>query len=138
VLIADSLNNRVRSVDADLCAPIPAHPTPPATPAPVLTQPAPSQAGHAALSVRIGSVRLAGRTVTLRYMLSEPAKVTAKLSGAKAIKRSAKAGENTLRFKLPKRLKAGRRTLVLTARSGDGKIATAKARLTVKNATSRG
>jgi hypothetical protein len=138
VLIADSLNSRVRLVDADLGAPTPAQPITPTTPAPTGAQPAPRQAGHSALSLRIGSLHRTGRTVTLRYKLSAPAKITVKLSGIKAIKRSARAGDNTLRFKLPKRLKAGRRTLVLTARAADGKTATAKARLTVKNATSRG
>jgi streptogramin lyase len=138
VLIADSSNHRVRRVDADLTAPTPAQPTSPVTPAPAATPPAPSQAGHSALSVRIGSLRRTGRTVTLRYKLSAPAQIAVKLSGVKAIKRSAKAGDNTLRFKLPKRLKAGRRTLVLSAHSADGRTATATARLTVKNATSRG
>jgi hypothetical protein len=136
-LIADTANNRVRFVDADLRFPQ----GPPGVQGPAGPQGPPGPAGPAArapLAMALANGRLSGlvrRRVVLRYAATERATVLVRiLRGTRTIRRvggRARAGANTIRFRLPRQ--AGRYRLRLEARTADGRAASARGVLIVRS-----
>jgi NHL repeat len=150
-LIADTANNRVRFVDADLRLPQgppgPAGPAGPAGPqGPAGSQgpagPAGSQgpagpAARAPLALALADTRLsvrARRPVTLRYAATDSAGVQLQvMRGRRTLARArgqARSGANRIRVRAPR--KAGRYRLRLAASTADGRGARASAVLVVR------
>ncbi len=147
ILIGDTLNNRVRFVDADLRFPRgpagsrgpvgppgaqgpggPAGPSGPAGPV-----------GRAPLALALADTRLsvrARRRVTLRYAATDRARVLVRVvRRGRTLTRargSARGGANRIRVRAPRR--AGRYRLRVTATTADGRSASARARLIVRRA----
>ena len=145
-LIADRDNHRVRYVDADL-RPGPRGPAGAPGPQGVPgTNGAPGPpgpqgpAGAATLSplaVALAADRFKvrrRRRLVLRFVVTDAARVTVELrNGRKRVARAARsveAGRATIRLRIPKA--TGKRTLVVTATTADGRKATDRARVTVR------
>jgi hypothetical protein len=150
-LIADTNNDRVRFVDADL-RPGPAGPQGPTGGSGPAGAPGPQGAAGgsgpagppgprgdtasklaAALATDRYTVR-AKRRLLLRFVVTDDAAVTVEVRRGRrrvgrATTRSVKAGRAVMRVRAPAR---GRYTLVLSARGSDAQVATDQARLTVR------
>jgi hypothetical protein len=137
-LVADTNNNRVRFVDADLR--FPQGPPGPAGPAGPVGPTGPAgPAGRAPLALALANTRLsvrAGRRVTLRYASTDNASVLVQIvRGRRTLARArgrARRGPNTIRVRAPRQ--AGRYRLRLAASTADDRGASASAVLVVRKA----
>ena len=146
-LIADTGNNRIRFVDADLRFPRgptgPQGPIGPAGPTGAQGPAGPAgPAGRAPLALALSTTRLnvkTGARLTLRYAATDGASVLVRVvRGPRAVKRvrgRAQGGANVIRLRAP--AKAGRYQMQLTASTPDGRAASARALLVVRAARRR-